>query len=152
MEWTSPAGWPMRVADREPMTRKIQTNLFGRRTSIAIQDQALDAKLSPTQACKALPANMLHHFDAAFAQTIIYRAAEQAIPIAPTHDCFMVPAAHAAWLHRTLLHEFGQMFRKRLLEDLHLELQDRSGVELPPPPVINSLDPMAIGSNPYLFS
>ena len=152
MEWTSPMGWPMRIADREPTKRKIETGLFGRKTAVTIEDQPIDSPLSPTQACKALAANMLHQYDAALCQRIVYLCAEQSIPIAPTHDCFMCHPANAAWLHRTLLHEFGQMFRKRLLEDLHLELVDRSGVKLPPPPVINSLDPMAIGSNPYLFS
>ena len=152
MLWTSPSGWPMRVADREPKNRKIQTNLFGKKVLMTIQDQPIDAPLSPTQACKALAANTLHSWDAAVAQNITYVAAEQGIPLLPTHDCFAVHPANAEWLHRTAHWEFGQIMRRPVLEVMHRELEERSGVKLPAPPVINSLDPMAIGSNPYLFS
>jgi len=152
MEWTSPMGWPMRVADREPVTRRVDTHLFGKKVSMSIVDQPVDAALSPTQASKALAANVLHQWDAAFAQKVIYKAVEQSKPMLPTHDCFAVHPANAAWLHRTLHHEFGQMYRHRILEDMHLEMQERTGIKLPAPPVINSFDPMALGSNPYLFS
>ena len=152
MEWTSPSGWPMRVADRQPKTKRVETLLFGKRVVMSIEDQPADAPLSPTQACKALAANALHSFDAAMCQTIIYRAEEHSTPILPTHDCWAVHPANAAWLHRTLHWEFGQMFRKPQLEIMHSELEERSGVKLPAPPLINTLDPMAIGSNEYLFS
>ena len=142
----------MRVADREPVYRRVDTHLFGKKVSMSIVDQPADAALSPKQACKALAANVLHQWDAAFAQKVICKAVEQSKPMLPTHDCFAVHPANAAWLHRTLHHEFGQMYRRRILEDMHLEMQDRTGIKLPAPPVINSFDPMALGSNPYLFS
>ena len=119
---------------------------------MSIDDQPADSPLSYNQANKALAANALHGWDASFAQTMIYRAAEQSIPMLPTHDCFAVHPANAEWLHRTLHWEFGQMYRRPVLEVMHAEMQDRTGIQLPAPPVINSLDPMALGSNPYLFS
>ena len=152
MEWTTPSGWPMRIADRQPVSRQVHTHLFGRKVSMSIEDQPVESPLSYNQANKAIAANALHGWDAAFAQTIIYRALEQSIPMLPTHDCFAVHPANAEWLHRTLHWEFGQMYRRPVLEVMHSELQDRTGIQLPAPPVINSLDPMALGSNPYLFS
>ena len=51
-----------------------------------------------------------------------------------------------------LIWEFGQLYRKPLLAEMHCEMEENSGEKLPAPPVHNSMDPMAIGSNPYLFS
>ena len=96
MEWTSPSGWPMRVADREPTTRKIFTNLYGKRVGMNIADQPMDSPLSATQANKALAANAVHSFDAAFAQIIAYRAAVQELPLLANHDCFACHPANAA--------------------------------------------------------
>ena len=150
--WTSPSGWPMRVADREQTKRKINTFLYGKKVEMTIADQPIDSPLSYTQANKAIVANAIHAFDAAFCATVAYRAAEQSIPLLTTHDCFACHPTNAGRLHQLLHHEFGQMYVQRQLARIHEEMQANSGVRLPAPPVYNSLDPMAIGSNPYLFS
>lgn len=152
MEWTTPSGWPMRIADRLPKKVDIRTTLFGKKACFIIEDQPVDAPLSPNQASKALPANTVHSFDSAMFQRIIYEAARHRVPVIPTHDCFACSPANATQLHNMLLHEFGQIFRKPLLEQMRQEMQDRTGIQLPKPPCHGSLDPMAIGSNPYLFS
>ena len=150
--WTSPSGWPMRVADREQTKRKINTFLYGKKVEMTIADQPIDSPLSYTQANKAIVANAIHAFDAAFCATVSYGAAEQSIPLLTTHDCFACHPANAGRLHQLLHHEFGQMYVQRQLARIHEEMQANSGIRLPAPPVYNSLDPMAIGSNPYLFS
>ena len=152
MEWTSPSGWPMRVADREPTTRKIFTNLYGKRVGMNIADQPMDSPLSATQANKALAANAVHSFDAAFAQIIAYRAAVQDLPLLANHDCFACHPANAARLHLMLHEEFGAMHRVPLLRQMQEEIQDRTGVKLKTPPQFLTLDPKRLGENPYLFS
>ena len=119
---------------------------------MTIADQPIDSPLSYTQANKAIVANAIHAFDAAFCATVAYRAAEQSIPLLTTHDCFACHPTNAGRLHQLLHHEFGQMYVQRQLARIHEEMQANSGIRLPAPPVYNSLDPMAIGSNPYLFS
>ena len=152
LEWTSPSGWPMRVADREQTQRTIGTYLYGKRVEMNFADQPIDSPLSYTQANKALVANAIHAFDAAFCSTIAYKAAEQSIPLLTTHDCFACHPANAGRLHELLHWEFGQMYRKPQLARIHQEMQDNSGIDLPAPPIHNTMDPMAIGSNFYLFS
>ncbi len=152
MEWTSPSGWPMRAADRQPIKRRIKTILFGPAACCYLEDQPIDSPLSPSKACKPLPANTIHSFDSAMFQRIIYEAARHRVPVIPTHDCFACHPAHASELQNMLLHEFGQIFRQPLLEQMRQEMQDRTGLALPAPPNHGSLDPMAIGSNVYLFS
>jgi len=152
MEWSSPSGWPMRVADREPTNRAIPTNLFGKKCYVRIEDQPNEAPLSSTQANKSISANTVHSFDSAMVHKILYRAAEASVAIVPTHDAFATHPATAGQMHEMLLWEFGNMFRKPLLQQMKAEIEDRTGVLLPEPPNHGTLDPMAIGSNPYLFS
>ena len=152
LEWTTPSGWPMRVADREPTIKKMDTYLFGKKCSMTIADQPMDSPLSFKQANKGLAANAVHAMDAAFATNIIYKAREQNLDLLATHDCFACRPADAQRLHDSLLWEFGQMYRKPLLSEMRCEMEERSGISLPAPPVYNTLDPMALGSNPYLFS
>ena len=152
LEWTTPSGWPMRVADREPKMTRIDTQLFGKRTQMNIADQPMDAPLCPKQANKGLAANTVHSLDAAFATTVIYKAQQQKIDLCAVHDCFACRPADAQRLHELLIWEFGQMYRKPILAEMRCEMEERTGISLPAPPVYNTLDPMALGSNPYLFS
>ena len=152
MEWQSPSGWPMRVADREPVTKKIATHLFGNKTQVTVADQPMDSPLSASQASKSVSANTIHSYDSAFVHKILYKAAEQGMPVLPTHDCFACHPANAGALHKMLLWEFGNMHRVPLLEQMRQEIQEKTGVSLKAPPLEGTLDPMAIGSNPYLFS
>ena len=64
MEWTSPSGWPMRVADREPTTRRF-TNLYGKRVGMNIADQPMvhpecDTSKKQGIGCQRSAQSMLH--------------------------------------------------------------------------------------------
>ena len=105
--WTSPSGWPMRVADREQTKRKINTFLYGKKVEMTIADQPIDSPLSYTQANKAIVANAIHAFDAAFCATVAYRAAEQhpatddtRLLCMPSNQCRSVASAAALSLGR----------------------------------------------------
>jgi len=152
MSWTSPSNWPMRVADREQTMFRVMTNLYGKKVEMKLADQPADSPLSATQANKGLAANAIHSFDAAYCQLIAYKCAEQNIPLLTTHDCFACHPANAGRLHEMLIWEFGQLYRKPLLAEMRCEMEENAGEKLPAPPVHNSMDPMAIGSNSYLFS
>ena len=152
LEWTTPMGWPMRVADRESHTTKVATELFGRKVSLSIADQPADAPLSYRGANKSISANFVHAVDAAFLQAIVHRAGEHSIPLLCNHDCFAVHPSHAGMTHQMLLDEMRRTFATDWLQIWHQEMQDKSGKKLPEPPMVNTLSPGLIGSNPYLFS
>ena len=152
MEWTSPSGWPMHVADREPTKRKIYTHLFGTKVCMSMADQPMDSPLSATQANKGLAANAIHSFDAAYCQNIVYRAGEIGLPVLSTHDCFACHPANAGQLHEMLHKEFKEMYQPDLLSVMKAEIEARTGIKLPAPPMTNTLDRALIGNNPYLFS
>ena len=152
MEWTSPSNWPMRAADRVPTRQKVTTLLYGKRVGATICDQPMDSPLSASQSNKGLVANTIHALDSALVHKVLYKAAALSMPVLPTHDCFACHPANAGQLHKMLLHEFGNLYRMPVLERMKAEIEDRTGIKLKPVPNHGTLDPMAIGSNPYLFS
>lgn len=152
MEWSSPSGWPMRAADREPTKRRVETLLYGKKVGATIADQPKGSPLSASQSNRGLVANTIHALDSALVHKVLCRAAEQQLPVLPTHDCFACHPANAGQLHKMLLHEFGNMYRMPVLDSMRAEIMGRTGIELKPVPNHGTLDPMAIGSNPYLFS
>ena len=151
-EWTTPMGWPMRLADREPTKRKVQTLMFGRKISLTIQDQPVDSPLSATQANKGIGANFVHAFDAALCQQVIYRAGELGMPLLTNHDCFATHTNDATVLHTMLHTAFRDMHRTNWLQVAREEIQMTTGVSLSDPPYIGTLQPGLLGTNPYLYS
>ena len=152
LEWTTPMGWPMRIADRESKTTKVHTLLFGKKVSMNIADQPADAPLSYQGANKSIAANFVHSLDAAYLQAVVYRAGELNIPMLTNHDAFSVHPNHAGTTHQLLLDEMRRIYEVDWLTTWHQEMQDRSGKKLPEPPMVNTLCPGEIGQNPYLFS
>ena len=152
LTWTAPSGWPMRVADRQPTTRTIRTFLFGKRLNVNLQDQPITASLSATQANKSIGANFAHSFDSAFLISLLNTCEEQAVPVLVNHDCFATNALTAGELHETLHKTMNDMYKEDLLKQVWIEMCCNSGINLPEPPWINTLDANEIGTNPYLFS
>ena len=152
LEWTTPMGWPMRIADRESKTTTVNTLLFGKRVSMNIADQPADAPLSYRGANKSIAANFTHALDAAYLQAIVHRAGEHSIPMLTNHDCFSIHPSHAGTTHQMLLDEMRRMYSVNWLKVWHQEMQEKSGKTLPEPPMVNTLCPGEIGQNPYLFS
>ena len=152
LEWTSPMGWPMRIADRQPTTQRVITHLYGTKITSNIQDQAFESPLSATQANKGIGANLTHSFDAAFAQQIVHWAGEHRVPVIANHDCFAVHTCNASDFHSAMLSQFRELYKPNWLMVIKEELQARTGIELPDPPYDGTLKPGEIGSNQYLFS
>jgi DNA-directed RNA polymerase len=152
LEWTTPMGWPMRLADREPTKRVVNTLLFGKKVSITMQDQPIDSPLSATQANKGIGANFVHGFDAALAHQVLNRAVGIGMPVLTNHDCFATHMNDATVLHTMLLDGYRDMFRTNWLSVFREEVQLVTGIPLPEPPYIGTLQVGLIGANPYLYS
>jgi DNA-directed RNA polymerase len=84
MEWSSPSGWPMRAADREPTKRRVETLLYGKKVGATIADQPKDSPLSASQSNRGLVANTIHALDSALVHQVLCRAAEQQLPVLPS--------------------------------------------------------------------
>ena len=150
--WTTPSGWPMKVADREPTTRTVRTFLFGKRLNVNLQDQPKNAPLSATQANKSIGANFAHSLDSAYLVSLLNTCEDQSVPVLVNHDCFATYALCANDLHETLHTTMHNMYQKDLLKQCWIEMCCHSGINFPEPPHVNTLDANTIGSNPYLFS
>jgi len=152
LEWNGPSGWPFLVNEREPKKTKVTSFLYGKKVFMNIQAMGPEQPLCPTRANKSLPANFTHGCDAALAHRIVCRAEEQCVELAANHDCFSCHATNAGWLHETLHETFRDLYTVDLLADWKRQIESSTGVLLPKPPMVNTLDPSEIGSNPYLFS
>ena len=152
LEWDGPSGWPFLVNDREPKQIRVSSWLYGQKISMNFQQMPEESALCPGQANKALPANFTHGFDAAMVHQLVCRAEEQCVHLMTNHDCFACHPTNAGWLHQTLLETFHDLYQPSWLNSWKEQITAATGVKLPDPPTLNTLDPREIGSNPYLFS
>lgn len=154
IEWTSPMGFPLRQGKRTPTIHRFTTELFGvQRMQMDVQEIPPDAELSLRQTNGALPANMIHSFDAAFCHAIVCTAAEHSQPLLTNHDCFATLPGATGWLQSQLLGNMREMHRTPWLGQMVREIKTRTGIaEIPRPPMVGTLSPGLIGSNEYLFS
>ena len=152
VEWTSPTGFPMRLADRMLSTSQVPMLLYGKRRVINFADAPIDGKLDPSKASKAASANLVHSMDAALLINVTNAMASIHAPLLTNHDCFATTPLHASALHDRLLWNFAGLYRTDWLGLLKEEIQSRTGVMLPKLPAYGDLDEGTIGSNPYIFS
>ena len=154
IEWTSPMGFPIRQGKRTPTVRRFTTELFGvQRMQMDVAEIPPDAELSLRQTNGALPANMIHSFDAAFCHAIVCRAADHGQPLLTNHDCFATLPGATGWLQSQLLATMRETHQTPWLGQMVREIKARTGIQgIPSPPMVGTLSPGLIGSNEYLFS
>ena len=152
LRWDGPSGWPFLVNDREPKKEKVTSYLYGKRVYMNLQSMPENKPLCPSLANKSLPANFTHGFDAAMVHQFVSAAEEQCVEVLTNHDCFACHPTNATWMHETLHETFRDLYQRNHLEEWRLRLQHQTGISLPKPPLISTLDPKNIGWNPYLFS
>ena len=154
LQWTSPMGFPLRQGKRTPTLHRITTELFGvQRMTMDVQEIPPDAELSLRQTNAALPANLIHSFDAAFCHAMVCSAAEHRQPLLTNHDCFATLPGSAGWMQGELLGAMREMHKTPWLGQIVREIRARTGITaIPSPPMVGTLSPGLIGSNEYLFS
>jgi DNA-directed RNA polymerase len=153
IEWTSPMGWPVRLAAELEDTVASGTVLSARPRQRSRRAGGRAGELSARATNRGITANAIHSFDAAFCHAIVSRAVAHGAEILTNHDCFAVVPEQAQWLHSELHRELGEMFKTNWLEVVAGEIARRAGVRsLPPLPKMGELCPGQVGSNPYAFS
>lgn len=153
IQWTSPMGWPMRLAAELGDTVSSGTALTARPRQRSRRENHPDGELSARATNRGITANALHSFDAAICHSVICGAEAKGIQILTNHDCFAVVPERAAHLHQQLHSELREMFKVDWLQLMSDEIACRAKVrKLSPAPVTGDLCPGQVGSNPYAFS
>lgn len=153
IEWTSPMGWPMRLAAELGDTVASGTALTARPRQRARSEAHPEGELSARATNRGITANAIHSFDAAFCHSVVCGAEAQGVQILTNHDCFAVAPEHAASLHQRLHSELREMFKVDWLQLMADEIACRAKVrKLSPAPITGDLCPGQVGTNPYAFS
>lgn len=148
--WISPMGFPVVINDRGMLRYQVKSQLNGNKITVYMQDGDRESALDPVAANKGIGANLIHSFDAAFCQSVIWRLGQ--LPLLTNHDCFATTANHATTLHSQLHLLFREFYMTDWLAEIHNQYWVRTGLKLPAPPRVSALSPSLIGTNPYLFS
>lgn len=149
VRWTSPTGMLVELGREAEQRRLVPTAVSGSRRWAATR--ATPGELSALATARGITANLIHSFDGAFCQRIVSTAGEQGIELLTNHDCFGAVPANAAALHRMLHEELARLYRPNWLPMVAQEIQARSGVTIPPPPLVGKLRVGEIGTNHYAF-
>jgi DNA-directed RNA polymerase len=153
LQWTSPMGLPIRLGDLLDARTTVNTAAHGSRRWAAWNDSASDGELSARSTNRAITANTVHVFDAAFCQLIISKCGEQQPWLLTNHDCFATIPSRAGWLHHTLHDELRGLYATDWLAEMAAEIQAAAGLKrIPPPPAVGDLCHGEIGQNPHCFS
>jgi DNA-directed RNA polymerase len=152
MQWTTPTGFPVRIAERTPVKARVAMSLFGRKSYCVLMDQPPEAVLSARLICKGVSAGYIHGMDAALCQMVVCRAAGLGMPMLTNHDCFATVPAWANRMHSVLHDELRELYKTDWLTATRAEIIDTTGVsKLPQVPLVGTLSPGAIGTSPYCF-
>jgi DNA-directed RNA polymerase, mitochondrial len=147
--WRSPMGMPIEIGATHDPRERARTLMHGTQRWAA-RDESEEA-LSTNTARRGAMANLIHSFDGAQCQAIIYRGAAVSAPLLTNHDCFSTTPSRAEWLHRTLHDELRATFQTDWLREIHQQLEERTEEALPGPPMVGTLEPALIGGNPYAY-
>ena len=150
VRWTTPTGFLVELGAEQQERAAVRTAVSGNRRWAATR--ATPGELSARVTSRGITANLIHSFDASYCQKVICRAGEHGFQVLTNHDCFAAIPSRAGQLHQLLHEELAAMYQPNWLGKVQREIQSRSGVEVPKPPMVGRLTVGEIGSNPYAFS
>jgi DNA-directed RNA polymerase len=146
--WYTPNGLLVESYASETKHRTIDLLLSGRRARFLVRDnEGMPVKNHTRQ----LAADYIHSMDAAFLQRFVYRWGRMGNPLVTIHDCFGTTLDRVRAMRVQLNKEFNNFYGPDRLDELWKMAQAECG-ELPPPPMIGTLDTTKIGENPFLFT
>jgi len=152
LQFTTPTGFIVRDAELTTYLRTFDTILNGRKFPFHYISPHDNAKLNSQKITTRITANYIQSIDASLCINIVNTFKSLALPIATVHDCFATTPNHASKLHSTLLTSIQDLHQTEWLTLLWQDWQCRYGLDLPPPPMVRTLDPNLIGTDSMLFS
>ena len=152
LQFTTPSGFLVRDAELTTRLSTFDTILNGRKFPFHYISPGIKATLNSKKITTRITANYIHSIDASVCIDVVNTFKGLALPIATVHDCFATTPNHADRLHSTLLASIKNLHQIDWLTHLWNEWQDSYGLVLPIPPIVGTLDPELIGTDPMIFS
>jgi DNA-directed RNA polymerase len=148
--WTTPSGFPVYQGSTKIKVRRIRTHLGG---DIQMQIGDFTDELDPRRQSSGSAPNFVHSLDAThllFTVLACIRAGISAFAV--IHDSYGTHACDTDKLHVAIRQSFVGMYGDtNLLHDFWQSQCDRTGVDLPPPPVQGTFDVRLVLTSPYFF-
>lgn len=98
---------------------------------------------------KQLAADFVHSYDSAFLQRFVCSWNH---PIITVHDCYATTLDRVSLMRRELNEQWSRFYSVDHLTQYHGYASIKTARELPPPPIVGTLQTTDIGTNPFLFS
>jgi DNA-directed RNA polymerase len=150
MVWTTPIGFPVVHASREPKQVRLA---IADGTILVYQDDEKQ-RIAVRKQVDGIVAHFVHSRDAAHMMLTTNRLyAEGLRHFAMVHDSFGVHAADIDLLNRVLREEFVGMYSEPVLQNfIDGQRKANPGVDLPDPPAVGDLDIRQVLVSPYFFA
>ena len=148
----TPMGFPVSLGVEQEKRTKIQTAINGSKRWQTTSTIVIPGELSARATNRGIMANVIHAFDGSLCDAVVQRMHNVNAQVITNHDCFGALPSNASLLHRLLHQELREHFKPDWLTEIHREASSNSGIELPLPPLVNSLCEGNVGHNPYCYS
>lgn len=153
IRWTSPAGFPVKQSYRKFQSRTIKTRVGESVRYLSVRSDMKD--LSSRRQRNGVSPNFVHSLDAACLHKVVERLHEEGVrDFAMIHDSYAVHARYVPQLNKATREVYRDVFSEDLLGAFRAEVLAHlpSGVDLPEPPALGSLQVEELVSADYFFS
>ena len=152
LRFTSPAGMPIDLGMQPTARRHVRMAAMPSATWTRPELPEEQRPVCIRNTKKSLVPSFIHSFDAALVHRMAWQGEWEMAPMATNHDCFCTTAAHAGWLHNSLLAEFRAIYREDWMERIRAEIYCATGgLRMQRMKGMGQLAPEEIGMNPHLF-
>ncbi|MCB0156466.1 MAG: hypothetical protein KDF65_16835 [Anaerolineae bacterium] len=135
-EWVTPLGFP--VCQDYTTTKSIRVETPLRLMKLYFSRSG--EKVAASKSANALAPNFVHSVDATHMMMVANRCRDAGIDFAMVHDSFWTHASHMELLGAIIRETFVELHTNDLLADFRDQIEDSSGINLPPLPRQGDLD------------
>jgi DNA-directed RNA polymerase len=148
VEWKTPAGFVVSQGYTSKNRRQVYTVIGN--VDYKISDE--DPEIVVTKQVRGIAPNVVHSLDASHLFLTILALKEKGITnFGPVHDSYAVHAGYVATMNYEIRHQFVQMHKQSVLEDMKQHLEHKHGIALPSLPHRGSLDLYGVYASCYFF-
>ena len=151
LQWTSPSGLPVLQDYRKTEQKKVDTII----SKIRLQRKFVQNTpvVDSRRQANGVAPNFVHSADAAHMIATINRCLDIGMQdFCMVHDSYGTHAGNIDLLEEKLREAFIDQYKGDVLGKLHKELEDQTGLGLPPPPPMGELDLEQIKNSRYFFA
>lgn len=148
--WFTPNGLAVECWSSETRSRGYKLQLSTRTIRVHIRD-ATGCKPDKRRTSRKLVPDYIHSMDAAFVQRFVSHWATYQHPISTVHDCFGTTLEHVETLQSELNDQWHRFYSVDHLAKHQGMVAALLDCEVPPPPLMGTLELNRVGENPYLF-